>query len=93
VSTGPPAQSARLVGSTLKTLHADASVMAGELGVDDPYEPPQARDDAGRFAGSGRNMNRVIREASGRRRDSEAGSRDSEGHDRAGEGRRSCPPC
>jgi hypothetical protein len=61
------AQSRRLVGSTLKTLHADASVMATELGVDDPHESGQARDDGGRFArATAGDMNTIIRAASGR---------------------------
>jgi hypothetical protein len=61
------AQACRLVGSSLKELHADAATMAGELGVEDPYqpEPGRARDDAGRFAGSA-GMNAIIRKASGR---------------------------
>src|SRR5262249_22080722 len=65
-------QSRRLVGSTLKALHDDAASMATELGVDDPYatDQGQARDDGGRFArsgGTGGDMNRLIRQASGRR--------------------------
>jgi hypothetical protein len=63
------AQSRRLIGTTSKTLHADAATMANELGVDDPYssESSQARDEGGRFAASsGRDMNRIIRAASGR---------------------------
>jgi hypothetical protein len=71
-----PPQARRLVGSTLRDLHADAATMAGELGIEDPYtpEPGQARDGAGRFAGSrgdpgtdaGGGMNRLIRQRAGR---------------------------
>jgi hypothetical protein len=67
------AQSRRLVGSSLRALHDDAATMAGELGIEDPYTPDTgpARDGAGRFAasrgGASGDMNRIIREASGRR--------------------------
>jgi hypothetical protein len=64
------AQARRLVGGSLRELHADAAQMASELGVDDPHptDQGQARDQGGRFAssGEGRDMNRLIREASGR---------------------------
>jgi hypothetical protein len=62
---GLSAESARrLRGKTASELHTDARAMAAELGVVDPTERP--RDGAGRFA-SGTDMNRIIREASGRR--------------------------
>jgi len=39
-------QARRLVGSTLRELHADAGAMAQELDIEDPYtpEPGQGRD-------------------------------------------------
>jgi hypothetical protein len=59
------AQSKRLVGSTSEALHADARVMASELGVTDPTL--QKRDEQGRYAGGERvDMNRAIRQAAGR---------------------------
>jgi hypothetical protein len=61
------AQSRRLVGTTLKALHDDASSMAKELDVDDPSA--QARDDGGRYARrehDGASMNAIIRQAAGR---------------------------
>jgi len=66
-------QARRLVGSSLRELHADATTMAQELAIDDPYtpEPGQTRDGGGRFAAAGGNtggdMNAIIRAASGRR--------------------------
>jgi hypothetical protein len=61
------AQSARLVGDSAEALRLDAKTMAKELGiaVDEP-----GRDERGRFRtvgdAVGNDMNRIIREASGR---------------------------
>jgi hypothetical protein len=61
------AQSARLVGDTAEAVHRDARAMANELNVYDPSE--RSRDETGRFTGDAdrRDMNRLIREAAGRR--------------------------
>jgi hypothetical protein len=60
--------SRRLVGSSVDELHADAKAMAKEVGAYDPTEA--ARDEGGRFRtvgdAVGLDMNRIIREASGR---------------------------
>jgi hypothetical protein len=53
----------RLVGGSVSELHADAKLMARELGVADPTERP--RDEVGRYTGE-TDMNRLIRAASGR---------------------------
>jgi hypothetical protein len=55
----------RLVGTTLRELHADARNFAREVGAHDPTEA--ARDELGHFAGGKANMNALIRRASGRR--------------------------
>jgi hypothetical protein len=55
------AQSRRLVGSTLRDLHADAVEMAKELGLRDPTV--QTRDAGGRYA---TDVNALIRQAAGR---------------------------
>jgi hypothetical protein len=63
-------RSHRLVGGRAAALHADAALMAREEGVHDPTTV--TRDEGGRFTsrsstqGGGFNMNRFIREASGR---------------------------
>jgi hypothetical protein len=67
-----PQQSARLRGQSAGELRADALEMRRELGLDPVEEPP--RDQGGRYAKSrgiydqrGLDINRLIREASGRR--------------------------
>jgi hypothetical protein len=65
------AQSKRIVGSTLAEMRHDAKQMARELGLEVDDEDDDAsgaqRDEHGRFAKSGgRDMNRLIRAASGR---------------------------
>jgi hypothetical protein len=59
----PERDAHRIVGSTVAELHRDAAAMAKEYGVLDPTE--RARDELGNFAG-GKDMNTLIREASGR---------------------------
>ena len=66
------AQSRRLVGTTAAEIKADAKAMARELGIavdddDDRARDDRARDDRGRYATTGRSMNAIIRQASGRR--------------------------
>jgi hypothetical protein len=57
-----PVASRRLVGADVEALHRDAAAMATELGIVDPTKQP--RDGGGRYAGG--DMNRIIRERSGR---------------------------
>jgi hypothetical protein len=61
-------QSRRLRGRTLAELRSDAAEMRRELGLE-PLDEGAARDEHGRFASSAgpASMNRIIREASGRR--------------------------
>jgi hypothetical protein len=66
-----PAQSERLIGSSAAEIRADAKLMAKELGLVADDDPP--RDRGGRFARSGGvydtrglDMNRIIRQATGR---------------------------
>jgi hypothetical protein len=67
-----PDRAHRLVGSTAQALHADAALMAKEEGVADPTTRHSERDETGRFAprssspGGAFDMNRMIREATGR---------------------------
>jgi hypothetical protein len=62
-------QSRRLVGDSAQALRKDARVMAKEIGLDVDDGDEQPRDEGGRFAtgdGSGKSINRLIREAAGR---------------------------
>jgi hypothetical protein len=63
-------QARRLRGTTVAALKQDARAMRRELGLaveDDDERDGVQRDERGRFTGAGNAMNRIIRQASGRR--------------------------
>jgi hypothetical protein len=55
----------RLLGHSLQELRDDALKLRAERGLP-PLEPPQPRDEAGRYTGAGDDMNTLIRQRLGR---------------------------